>query len=295
MNNRQLLENAAHQLIDPQGRALLQGLQWWELPELTTSDRPDLDPYPLIHLGQGPLVLMLHGFDSSCLEFRRLAPLLQSDHSLLIPDLHGFGFCPRPSEAHYGPALVLQHLEAILSRLPQEQPVGLIGASMGGAVAMELARRLPHRIDRLLLLAPAGLDGRPMPLPPGLDRLGVWFLSRPGVRRGLCRQAFADPQRSVGEGELEIASLQLQAPGWGRSLATFARSGGFAACGSPLPEQPLHVLWGQQDRILRPPQKQAAQKLLGAKLEEVRDCGHLPHLDQPQLVADRWRQLEKQQ
>ena len=157
---------------------------------------------------------------------------------------------------------------------------------------MELARRHPERINRLLLLSPAGLDGKPMPVPPLLDQLGVWFLGRPGVRRGLCRQAFADPDSSVGDPEIEIASLQLKVPGWAQSLATFARSGGFAGCGSPLPPQQLHVLWGQQDRILRAPLKKAAVALLGPRLEEVDQCGHLPHLDQPDLVAERWRSMD---
>jgi pimeloyl-ACP methyl ester carboxylesterase len=186
---------------------------------------------------------------------------------------------------------VLAHLEALLARLAAEgetAPLGLIGASMGGAVAVELARRLPERIDRLLLLAPAGLTGRPMPLPPVLDGLGVRFLALPGVRRGLCRSAFASPDQAVGPPELEIASYHLSTTGWGDSLRRFARSGGFAGCGDPLPPQPLRVLWGRDDRILRPPQKRAALALLGERVEELGACGHLPHIDQPRRVADTW-------
>ncbi|QEY31139.1 alpha/beta fold hydrolase [Synechococcus sp. RSCCF101] len=271
-------------LLDPQARDLAAAVQWWELPDW--SDR-----WPVAVLGQGPPVLLLHGFDSSLLEFRRLAPLLSERHQLLIPDLHGFGFTPRRADAASNPALVLDHLVDLLAAIESRigpAPLGLIGASMGGSVAVELARRCPERIERLLLLAPAGLTGRPMPLPPGLDRLGVWFLSRPGVRRGLCRQAFADPAAAVGPAEEEVASLHLQAPGWGASLARFARSGGFAGCGDPLPGQPLQVLWGLNDRILRPPQLRAARALLGSRIELVDRCGHLPHLDRPQLVAERW-------
>jgi pimeloyl-ACP methyl ester carboxylesterase len=72
------------------------------------------------------------------------------------------------------------------------------------------------------------------------------------------------------------------------ALAKFARSGGFAGCGAPLPEQPISVLWGANDRILRPAQKRAALALLGERLRELAACGHLPHLDQPQQVADAW-------
>ena len=281
-----LVERAAAELLDPLGRQMAAAVQWWRLPDLA-------DAWPVAVLGEGPPLLLLHGFDSSHQEFRRIAPLLAADHRLYVPDLHGFGFCPRPEGSDYGPASVLSHLEALLTVIAEregERPLGLIGASMGGSVAVELARRCPQRIERLLLLSPAGLSGRPMPVPPLLDALGVRFLGSPGVRRGLCRSAFADPDRDVGEPELQIASLHLAAPGWGRSLARFARSGGFAGCGEPLPPQPLHVLWGADDRILRPPQRRAAEALLGDRLQEVPACGHLPHIDQPQLVAEVWRQ-----
>jgi pimeloyl-ACP methyl ester carboxylesterase len=286
------VDRAAQQLLDPLGRQLAGVVQWWPLQGFE-------DLWPVAVLGEGPPLLLLHGFDSSFLEFRRLAPLLAERHTLVIPDLFGFGFSPRDLQAPYGPAAVLAHLEALLDALEARglageggaaQPLGLIGASMGGAVAVELARRRPGRFNRLLLLAPAGLTGRPMPLPPLLDGLGVRFLASPGVRRGLCRSAFAQPDRDVGPAELEIASLHLATPGWAEALRRFARSGGFAGCGEPLPRLPIQVLWGANDRILRAPQKRAALALLGERVQELADCGHLPHIDQPERVASTWHQ-----
>jgi pimeloyl-ACP methyl ester carboxylesterase len=278
------VEQAAASLLDPQGRALAAAVQWWELPGWPEA-------WPVAVLGQGPPLLLLHGFDSSHLEYRRLAPLLSSHHQLFIPDLFGFGFCPRPSNAAFTPAGVLTHLEVLLHHVLQRTgapSVGLIGASMGGSVAVELARRQPAQVNRLLLLAPAGLTGKPMPVPPLLDQLGTRFLALPGVRRGLCRSAFAEPDRDVGPAELEIASLHLRCPNWAGALGAFARSGGFAGCGEPLPEQPIAVLWGANDRILRAPQKRAAQALLGERITELAACGHLPHIDQPATVARTW-------
>ena len=269
------------ELLDPKARTLAEHLEWWELPELSIDGS-----FPVAVVGQGPPLLLLHGFDSSFLEYRRLAPLLSQHFQLFIPDLFGFGFSPRPLDAIYGPDKVLNHLDAVLEHIPKGSQCGLIGASMGGSVAVEMARRQPHRIERLMLLAPAGLTGRPMPVPPLLDRFGAWFLSRPGVRRGLCRQAFADPDANVGAAEEQIASLHLQCPGWAEALAAFARSGGFAGCGTPLPDQPLHVIWGDNDRILRAPQKKAAALILNDRIEQFEDCGHLPHIDQPDRVAE---------
>lgn len=283
---KSLLDALVPGLLDPQAQDLALQLEWWPLPGLGLDQ-----PFPVAVVGQGPPLLLLHGFDSSFLEFRRLVPLLREQFQLFIPDLFGFGFSPRPPQANYGPEAVLLHLDALLEQLNADRPIGVIGASMGGAVAVELARRQPDAISALLLLAPAGLTGRPMPVPPLLDRLGAWFLGRPGVRRGLCRQAFADPNGQVGPPEEQIASLHLQCPGWAEALAAFARSGGFAGCGAPLPPQPLHVIWGADDRILRPPLKQAAETLLQHPAETFEACGHLPHIDQPQRVADRCLEL----
>ena len=283
---KSLLDGLIPGLLDPQARDLALEVQWWSLQGMGLET-----PFPVAVVGQGPPLLMLHGFDSSFLEFRRLAPLLTERFQLFIPDLFGFGFSPRPPQAAYGPEAVLRHLDALVAHLDADRAIGVIGASMGGAVAVELARRQPERIHQLLLLAPAGLTGRPMPVPPLLDRLGAWFLGRPGVRRGLCRQAFADPDGQVGPPEEQIASLHLQCPGWAEALAAFARSGGFAGCGEPLPPQPLHVIWGADDRILRAPLKQAAESLLQHPAETFEACGHLPHIDQPQRVADRCLEL----
>ena len=292
------LRQATSSLLDHQARDLAACVRWWRLPGLGSACQ---ERWPVAVIGQGPPLLLLHGFDSSFLEFRRLAPLLATDHTLIIPDLYGFGFTPRPPNGSYGPNGVIAHLEALLAVLPDHlglpaaangatASLGVIAASMGGAVAMELARRRPERINRLLLLDPAGLTGRPRPLPQALATLGVRFLSLPWVRRGLTRSAFADPVGSVGPAEYEIASLHLQAPGWAEALARFASSGGFAGCGDPLPCQAIRVLWGEQDRVLGASERRAAEALFGDAIVSVPRCGHLPHLDQPKLVRDIWCQ-----
>ena len=125
------LRTAAEQLIDPQGRELAKAVRWLEL------DLPGLDPalrWPVAVLGEGQPVLLLHGFDSSLLEFRRLAPLLAGRYQLWIPDLFGFGFTPRPEGIGYNPAAVLQHLLAITEQMPARPhwPDRCLDGGLGG-------------------------------------------------------------------------------------------------------------------------------------------------------------------
>ncbi len=293
--HKNILEEITPKIIDPLARKLAENINWWSIDNSLISPPKDnltnaeKDLYPIAILGEGKPTLLLHGFDSSFLEFRRLAEFLKDDHQLFIPDLFGFGFCPRPINCKFNIKTIIRHLNQILRRVPTQSPIGVIGASMGGAIAMELARQNQNRINRLLLLSPAGLTGTSLPIPHPLNQIGVWFLSRKQVRKQLCRQAFANPKESVGEQEEQIASLHLSVPGWHRALADFAQSGGVANCGNPLPNQPLKVIWGENDRILQGNQKLEALELLGNTVEKLDDCGHLPHLDQPELVANRWR------
>ena len=66
-----LLDQLRPALLDPQAESLAAEVQWWTLPGLGVDD-----PFPVAVLGQGSPLLLLHGFDSSFLEYRRLAPLL---------------------------------------------------------------------------------------------------------------------------------------------------------------------------------------------------------------------------
>ena len=84
---KRLLDELRPGLLDPQAGALTDAVEWWALPSLGVEDL-----FPVAVLGEGEPLLLLHGFDSSFLEYRRLAPLLSGRFQLIIPDLFGFGF-----------------------------------------------------------------------------------------------------------------------------------------------------------------------------------------------------------
>ena len=112
--------------------------------------------FPAIYTGKGEKILLLHGFDSCFLEYRRLVPFLKTNNKLIIPDLYGFGFCPRSKGNKYGFKYLMKHLNSVLNCFSDNDPIGIIGASMGGALALELARQNPSKINKLLLLSHQG-------------------------------------------------------------------------------------------------------------------------------------------
>ena len=283
------IKNIKDKIIDQQASKLFEDIRWIKLKGISQNSS---DLFPTILTGKGEKVLLLHGFDSCFLEYRRLTPLLKNNNKLIIPDLYGFGFCPRYASNKYGFRYLMKHLNSVLNYFSESTPMGVIGASMGGALALELARQNPKKINRVLLLSPAGLAGETPKIPWPLNHLGAFFLSQPFVRKGLCRQAFAVPTKSVGAAEEQIASIHLKVPGWQSSLAEFAAEGGVSNCGLPKPTQPLKIILGKHDRIIPKNEKEKTIKIYDSSIQIAKNSGHLPHLEEPKLVAEAWERLK---
>tara|TARA_Y100001968_G_scaffold333661_1_gene398094 strand:+ start:27082 stop:27972 length:891 start_codon:yes stop_codon:yes gene_type:complete len=287
---KEQLDNLTNDLIDPLAFDLANKVSWHYINGFSKSNN---DLYPIVLTGEGPPLLMIHGFDSCFLEFRRLVPLLRDKYKLIIPDLYGFGFCPRPKSEDYGMESIVSHLTKILGILNPKSPIGVIGASMGGAIALELAKENHSSINHLLLISPAGLTNKQTKVPWPFNELGVCLLRQPFIRKSLCRQAFAKPEESVGPAEEQIASIHLNVDGWHRSLSTFARNGGVAIFGKTIPSHSIEVIWGANDRIINKENRVNSMNILKKELKEIDECGHLPHLDKPNLIADIWLSRKK--
>ena len=282
------INDVRNKIIDKQAIKLFEDLKWIQLKDISPNKS---DLFPIVVTGKGEKALLIHGFDSCFLEYRRLIPFLKKKNKLIIPDLYGFGFSPRSSGNKYGFKYLMKHLNSVINYYSENQPIALIGASMGGALALELARQNPKKVNKLLLLSPAGLAGKNPKIPWPFNHLGAFFLRQPFVRKGLCRQAFADPKNSVGPAEEQIASIHLNVPGWQSSLADFAADGGVSDCGLPKPYQPLKIILGKHDRIIPNNEKKETIRMYNSNIEIATKSGHLPHLEEPKLVAEVWKDL----
>ena len=278
--NLNYFSEAKNSLIDPLAREISEEVKWVKLDKKWGS----LD-YPIAICGEGEPILFLHGFDSSFLEFRRIAPLLKTNFKLIIPDLFGFGFSPRVEGMDYTPQNIIDNLLSLLDELNLNRNVKIVGASMGGSVALTLSKEISKDIEKIILLSPAGLFGEPKIIPVPFNQLGAAFLGTPFVRRNLCRQAFAFPDKSVGKKEEQIASIHLGCRGWRNSLASFAKSGGFGGTIRYVQDIPTKTICGMNDRILGKLEINRIEKIKSINSINLRNCGHLPHLDLPSITA----------
>jgi pimeloyl-ACP methyl ester carboxylesterase len=238
-------------------------------------------------------IMLLHGFDSSLLEFRRLLPLLGERRSVWAMDLLGFGFTDRAIDPDFDftPENIKIHLYYTWKTLVQK-PMVLVGASMGGAAAIDFALTYPEAVAKLVLIDAAGFAKGPaisgvLSRFPSIGQVATNFLSRPNIRRQVSVKAYHDQSFVTEDAEI-CASLHLAMPGWSDTLIRFTCSGGYNFLADKIGQitQPTLVLWGRQDRILGT--KDASrfeQTLPQGKLVWVENCGHVPHLEQAPITA----------
>ena len=260
------------------------------LPLATSlSNNPIHTSYVVVGNPDKPPVLLLHGFDSSLMEYRRLLPLLTEHYQVWVLDLLGFGFTQRQTEIRYSPETIKTHLYHFWSETIAE-PVTLIGASMGGATAIDFALTYPSAVEKLILLDSGGLTKQPVIgkfLFPPLGFLATEFLRNLKVRQSISKTAYFDPS-FANEDALTCAALHLHCDNWNNSLISFTKSGGYGSFAESLKQLsvPSLILWGQNDKILGiKPANQFAELISDSQLLWIENCGHVPHLEKPELTA----------
>lgn len=276
------------QLTEASAIALAKNIQ--QIP-ISTSLNTQPIPTTYVHQGSGGTpILLIHGFDSSLLEFRRLLPLLAENNDTWALDLLGFGFTERVNEIKFSPNAIKIHLHSFWKTLIN-QPVILVGASMGGAAAIDFTLTYPEAVQKLVLIDSAGLTaGSPLTkfMFPPLDYLATQFLRNPKIRQSISKAAYKNKSLASADAQL-CAALHLEMPSWHLALIAFTKSGGYSGFQvkelSQIKQQTL-ILWGDSDQILGTADANKFQMAIpDSQLIWISDCGHVPHLEQPQITA----------
>ncbi|PXF41491.1 putative hydrolase YugF [Gracilariopsis chorda] len=228
------------------------------------------------------------------LEYRYVLPMLEEarvqSHFL---DVLGWGLteCPTIPEFRYGPTAKREHLRAFVDQVVGGGPLVLVGASLGGAIAIDFALNFPKLVQGMVLLSPqAFTDKRSSPVMQlnGIAGMGAEVLRSNWLRRLAMKMSYENEEMRSSDDILKIGGLHCQKPGWKEAAVDFIKGEGY--CISTRVRQvncPTLVLWGEQDRVL--PKKNAqrfVEEMATCRLQYVENCGHSPHIEKPSLVTD---------
>jgi pimeloyl-ACP methyl ester carboxylesterase len=110
--------------------------------------------YVAADLGEGPLVVLLHGIASSWVTFEKLIPLIEGRHRVVAIDLLGFGASPSPPNADYSLGEHVASVERTLRKLRVKGEFVLVGHSMGALIATRYAATNRRKVSKLVLVSP---------------------------------------------------------------------------------------------------------------------------------------------
>ena len=242
-------------------------------------------------LGKGDPILLLHGLGASKITWLPvLAPLAQR-YRVIVPDLPGHGESDKPRN-EYTPRFYARVVRHLMDALGIER-AAVVGNSLGGRVALELALRSPGRVAALALLDPSvpGLRWRYV---MGFTRVfpteigAIPFPLRERWMEVMIRRLFAQPDRLPNEGYSSAAAEFIRI--YRNPVARMAffstlrhivteRPDSFFASLRRIKQQAL-IIFGDQDRLV--PARlgvRLAQHLPHAELVVLPDVGHVPQFE----------------
>jgi len=246
--------------------------------------------------GEGPAIVLIHGITGSSQTWQEVIPSLAEQYTVIAPDLLGHGDSAKP-RGDYSLGAYASGIRDLLGVLGHER-ASVVGHSLGGGVAMQLAYQFPERCERLVLVSSGGLGRelhrllRAAALPgaewvlPLLCAAGVRdavdgvarFLGRVGFRaapdveemwRGFCSLADADSRQAF------VHTLRTIVDPGGQRVSAADRL--YLAA-----KMPTLIIWGERDPMIPPSHARAAHEAIpGSRLELFPDAGHFPHRDDP--------------
>lgn len=236
--------------------------------------------------GDGPPVLLVHGLGYARWGWEPVVDGLAERLRVCLFDNRGIGESDSP-EGPYSARTMAEDAVAVLDAAGLER-AHVVGTSLGGMVAQELALGWPERVDRLVLVCTtAGLQGVPMPeqtvrLFASAGTLPVEEALRRFVENSLAPGAEPELVERIYERRLAnpfgLAGWQAQAAA-GMSFDSFDRLGAIAA--------PTLVMHGTEDAVIDIRNSELlAQRIPDARLEIFEGGGHLFMWEQPERFVE---------
>ncbi|GAB3492658.1 alpha/beta fold hydrolase [Flexivirga lutea] len=241
--------------------------------------------------GSGDPLVLIHGIGHQRSAWGDTFELLAEDFDVIAIDLPGFGRSPRPDKPHsYRMDSYVDQLEEFFAEVGLDRP-HVAGNSLGGMFALELAAR--GAVRTATAISPAGFWG-PLGLVNAVMNLAMMkastyaprpvlkvFSDKAFLRKVSLRALYRHPELLPADVAFDDALNLRTSPGffpvaWYAVRSRYRRQ----------PLVPVTVAWGTRDRLLLPSQATAARAALPMVSHlTLPECGHVPMIDNPELVA----------
>jgi pimeloyl-ACP methyl ester carboxylesterase len=241
----------------------------------------------------GPVVVLAAGFSVPAYIWDSLYQrLADSGFRVIRYDYYGRGWSDRP-DTRYDEGLFVRQLSGLLDTLGVRRPINLAGLSFGGTIVTSFVAAHPERVGRLIFVDPVFNARRPLPAEERTAEAWTRYMVQGGGTEAMAKgqledflhperypdwvawyrvqQQFIGTRESLRRTRAEIATAPPQAPVLRRLGAT---------------SLPVLVVWGRQDRSVPFGESRALLAAMPrATFVPVDSAGHLPHLEQPAVVA----------
>jgi pimeloyl-ACP methyl ester carboxylesterase len=244
--------------------------------------------------GQGPPIILLHGFGACAYVWHNLIPPLAAEHRVFTLDLKGHGYSDKPADGHY---LVSDQADIVTDFIRRQDLHDLVimGHSMGGGVTLMTYLKLretdPERIKKLVLIDSAGY---PQKMP--------WFIRMakvPGLNTALSKvlpARFATAlvlkkcyynKDAVTEEQINTYAYFGSLPGAAAAISQTARQlvpkefDGLIAQYKTI-KAPVLIIWGREDEVVPLSVGENFKRdIPGSQLVIIPHCGHIPLEEEP--------------
>jgi pimeloyl-ACP methyl ester carboxylesterase len=251
----------------------------------------------LVELGDGPPIVFVHGHSGSWTNWLENLPHFAQRHRVIAFDLPGFGDSEMPAEGvsieGYG-----RTVDAVMAELGIER-AAVVGNSLGGFVGAEVALKFPARVQRLVLVAAAGLATKYVGLSTELLRRrsvaalarGInayasfpeahaeTLMRRPRLRRALLNVVAHHPERLPVPISIELIR------GAGKPASSDALRSLLDYDYRDRLEDvrcPTLIVWGEDDRTVPVESADEYERLIpGSRRVVLLDTGHVPMVERP--------------
>ncbi|QJE74247.1 alpha/beta fold hydrolase [Aerophototrophica crusticola] len=236
--------------------------------------------------GQGPAIILVHGFASHLMTWDAWAKDLSRDHRVVRFDLPGHGLTG-PDPQGYAMDRLPRFVVAVMDRLGIDKAT-VVGNSLGGYTAWRVAAEHPDRVEKLVLIAAGGFlrEGYAYGDAPDLPFYAavMTWATPPSLVRLTTARLYADPARLT-DAAAETYSDMMRAPGVRRALLD--RLDSFSVA-DPLPalrsiRAPTLLMWGAKDPMVPlADAEKFRQAIPDATLVTYQDAGHMPMEEIPE-------------